>query len=1142
MVKKPTNSLLFLAVVLLISLSVSGQRISFSVKDVPLRTVFLHIMRQTDYTILCDDSLLLQAKPVTLTVKDARLREVLDLCLKPNHFAYTVRDSVRLVDVFSDTTGNTSTQKPLWYPVVGKVTNEKGELLTGITVVVKNTGQATATNQRGEFLLKLLNKNVTIVFTGVGIENYETALNGRSEIMVTVKTKVLEMKEVTVSNGYQSLPKDRASGSFELVNNKSLEYKVGANLLDRLKGTSSILFSKSGSEERMQIRGVFTLTQNIASPLIIVDGFPYEGSLNNINPNDVESFSILKDAAATSIWGARAGNGIIVITTKKGKFNQPMRVSFHSNIAFRKEPNLFKIPNISPSDYVDAEISLFDSSAYDDDIDNPQTPLSPVVEILLKKRKGILTADEANAQLDLLRHSDIRNDFSKYLYRNGVNQQTAVNLSGGNKKWNYFFSFGYDGSMDNLVGNNNNRITLRSDNTYKFTDKFQANVAVSYTSTAIRTNSPLQYTNDPDENSHRKIPLYGKLADAQGNPLSIMYDVREAFADTLAGGKLLDWKYRPLQELDNNNNILRTSALSANLNFSYKFTSALSGEVKYQYQRLTDKDSKRYNMQTYYARDLVNRFTQINGGMTEYPVPIGDMAIHNDAYINMHAFRSQLNFNKNWEAKHQIIALGGFELRQTNMHRDIYYKYAEEVDTTTEYPLTLDGALHIPGDRNNIDRTNTRFISLYANASYSFDDRYLLTASVRKDASNLFGVNTNQKGIPLWSVGAGWKISREEFYKLSLLSYLNVRVTYGYSGNVNNTASALTIINRFPPNAINVLPYTATVIYPNSKLRWEKVGTFNIGLDFAKDQRIDGSIEYFNKKSSDVLGRQLLDPTVGTTDLITNSAGLTGSGMDIQLSSLNINKKNFTWRTSFIYNHIRYIVSRYATTDRTVLNGDGLEIKPIEGYNPYLLVSTKWAGLDVNGDPQGILEGRMSKRYDSILSSTNIDDYHVSGPALPGDYGNLLHTFTWKHFSVTANIVYKLKYFFRKPTISYQKLFLQLSAYPDYLERWKSAGDEKQTNVPSLKYLPGSRRDEFYSNSEINVEKADHIRLDWIKFSYDFMQKERKLMPFRQMQVYLYLSDMNILLWKANKAGIDPEFPNGVKPPLSITAGFKAEF
>jgi hypothetical protein len=152
-----------------------------------------------------------------------------------------------------------------------------------------------------------------------------------------------------------------------------------------------------------------------------------------------------------------------------------------------------------------------------------------------------------------------------------------------------------------------------------------------------------------------------------------------------------------------------------------------------------------------------------------------------------------------------------------------------------------------------------------------------------------------------------------------------------------------------------------------------------------------------------------------------------------------------------------------------------------------------------------------------------------------------MNTFTWKTFSVAANIVYKLNYFFRRPTIEYDKLTFQLSGHPDYLKRWQKAGDEQYTNVPALKYHSTSNRDDFYTNSEINVEKGDHIRLDNIKLSYDLIQKEKKK-SFGQMQFYMYLSNMNILIWKANKAGIDPEFPNGIKSPFSIAAGIKVDF
>lgn len=1115
-----------------------GQRINLSYNNTPVTIVAASISKQIKYSFAFYTRV--GDKKITIDVRRATLREVLDIFQEQGVFSEILENKNVVLYADSGMVRSNARAGLLW-DLKGKIRNESGDMMDGVTVTVKNTGDATATNQRGEFHLRLINKNITLIITSAVTEPAEIEVNGPDNLLITVKTKIDTMNEVVVNTGYQEVKKARTSGSFVQLDNSIFSRKVTINALDRIEGMASgVLFDRrNGGNLNIQIRGLFTLTQSISQPLIVVDNFPYEGNINNLNPNDIESITILKDAAASSIWGARAGNGVIVIKMKSGTFGRAPRVSFNTNLTFRKKPDLFKIPNMSPADYIEAERTLFDSGAYNADINDPAKPLSPVVDILLKERNGLLTEDQANAQLNLLSQSDIRNDFQRYLYRTGWNQQYAVNIIGGTDKVKYFFSAGYDRGTDNLVGNSNDRVTLRSDNTFKPFENLQIRAALNYAQITNIYNSPLQYTNEPQENN-RKLPLYSRLADAQGNPLSIMYDYREAYTDTLAGGRLLDWKYRPLQELANNNNVLKTHTLTANLDLRYNFTSALNGEVKYQYQRFVDKDSKRYNTETYFARNRINLFTQINGNNIEYILPIGDKAEYRNAYMDAHALRAQLNFNKTLHGKHMINALGGFELRQNNTSADIYYKYGENVNTGVSYPLITGGSTYLTPDAINTNKTDSRFVSLYSNASYSYMDRYLITGSIRRDASNIFGVRANQKWVPLWSIGAGWKISKENFFNIPAISYLNLRTTYGLSGNVNNTWSALTTINRFPSDGTNIF-YTTIGNFPNPQLRWEKVKTFNIGVDFSiKNKRAEGSIEYFSKKSSDVLALRELDPTVGVLTLTTNSAGLTGSGLDFQVNTLNIDHTNFKWRSGFIYSHIRYKVSRYFSPDRTSVINNELDINPLEGYTPYLLVSTKWAGLDASGDPRGILNGQVSKNYTAILDLDSLSDYYISGSALPVDFGSFLNTFSWKRFAVSANIIYKLNYFFRRPTIRYDTLAFQLVGHPDYSKRWQKPGDENKTIVPALRYPGVTDRDRFYANSEVMVEKGDYIRLDDIKLSYDF-NKNNKI-PFRQMQAYLYLSNLNIILWKANKAGIDPEFPNGVKPALSVAAGFKVDF
>src|SRR5690606_14880483 len=282
----------------------------------------------------------------------------------------------------------------------------------------------------------------------------------------------LALEEVQVSTGYQRIPKERATGSFVHIDKKLLNRKVGTNVLDRLDGiTSGLIFnSSSTSDELISIRGRSTLLgREAAMPLIVVDNFPYEGNIENINPNNIESITVLKDAAAASIWGARSGNGVIVITTKQGRRNSPLSIEFNANTTIGQKPDLLSLRTaLTASDYIDVETELFRKGYYDSDLSNTNSwpAITPVVELLDRHRKGEVDSSALSAYLTGLRQLDVRNDYLAHVYRKSIKQQYALGIRGGTPRNAYSFSLGYDNNDDFIFRNGYKRITLNANNTY----------------------------------------------------------------------------------------------------------------------------------------------------------------------------------------------------------------------------------------------------------------------------------------------------------------------------------------------------------------------------------------------------------------------------------------------------------------------------------------------------------------------------------------------------------------------------------------------------------------------------------------------------------------------------------------------------
>lgn len=1040
--------------------------------------------------------------------------------------------------------------------VSGKITDgTSGKKLAGVTVRSVVVGNKTISDSSGIFHIGA-EENDTLFFSSVGYHVFTVAINPFSASPLTVAMTGdmnKRLSDVVVYTGYQVVPKERSTGSFVQVDNELLNRSPGSNILNRLSGvTSSMLFDNNSSHPQVTIRGLGTLTNayDIASPLVVLDNFPYEGDINNINPNDIESITILRDAAAASIWGAKAGNGVIVINSKKSKYNQPTHLSVNSNVTVSKKPDLFAVSQMTTSDFIDVEQYLFNKGFYDADIaDNFYWPmLSPVVQILNKQRNGQVSSTDATGQIDALRARDVRNDYLRYLYRNSIEQQYSLALSGGKENIGYRTSLGFDNNLAALAGNKDNRITFNSE----FSSRPLKNLFIRVGATGVWAKA---YNNSPmplSISQSKDLYPYAQLADNSGNAQAIERDYRSQFKDTAGNGKLLNWDYRPLDELYNAENFSNRNNLLLDLDARYSVTPSISISVKYQYQDEKNTSSNYYSAETYYTRNLINLFSAVDGDNVIRAIPFGGILDVGNYQTISHAARGQLDYNKTFQTKHVISAIAGAEIRQFKKKGSAYRTYGYDdanltsvnVNYIDRFPI-LDGLNYSPVIPAHTDFTGllNRIVSAYANASYTYANKYTLSGSARKDASNILGVSTNNKWKPLWSAGMGWKISNEKFYHSAWLPLLKLRLTYGYSGNVNNAISALTTLIYVTTNRtlISSLPYAQVSSPPNADLRWEKIATTNVGIDFgSKKGIINGTIEYYLKKSTDVVAGVPVDVTIfGGTSLAKNSAHLFGKGLDISLNATILNR-SVRWESTILYSYNKVDVTKYLLPSAPYTNvGEGGNIVAVEGQNPYNVISYKWGGLNaVNGNPMGFLNKNKSEDYYSIVNGATWDDLVISGSAIPVRFGGWRNMFSYRDFSISFNLTYKLGYYFRKNTINYTDLFGSGVTNGDFEKRWQTPGDETKTNVPSMIYPTDYYRDVFYLRTEATVRKGDHIRLQDISLIYKVARRNPHT---PQLHFYLYSSNIGIL-WRANKEGIDPDTNYNYPVPLSVSAGCKIDF
>ncbi|VTP91479.1 SusC/RagA family TonB-linked outer membrane protein [Sphingobacterium daejeonense] len=1035
------------------------------------------------------------------------------------------------------------------------VNNENGQPVTGATVKLLNRSQnnTVQTDENGdfEFTNKAFPLAVSVSYVGLIDTTFVLTTAPQNPLTVRLNPASNTLSEVVVSTGIQKIPKERATGSFDHINNELFNRQISTDVLSRLDGiASSVMFDNRqlGDTREISIRGLSTIFSD-RQPLIILNNFPYEGDINSINPNDVEDITILKDATAASIWGVRAGNGVIVITTKKAKRNQPPTISFNSNMTFIQKPDMMQLPYISSKDYIEVEKMLFGNNFYDANEQLGYVPLSPAVELMYKNKQGLLSDDALQQSLNELVQYDIRRELNKYVYRKGLNQQYSLNVSGQNENVSYYLSGGYDDNTSTTDGGYQ-RYNLRSDNTFRLSKKLSLDAALFFTHTSNDSGRPTSFSSIP----------YARIADENGNALPIERYYRSNYIQETQEQGLLNWEYRPLDEINLVNNRQKTNSLILNTGLNYDIGKGLNAEIKYQYENAQGTGKNIRSMASYYTRNMINSYTQVGtDGELSRAIPLGDILNETVNGFTSQSLRLQLNYSKTWN-KHQLTGLAGAEARQatTTLTQSTQYGYNPDILTTvavnydTDYTLysPIGGIAKIPNPYFTSE-ANDRFISFFTNWAYTFDNRYNLNISARQDGSNLFGVRSNQRFTPLWSVGGSWHLTNERFINIAWLDLLKLRTTFGYSGNLNRNVSALPTMRYYNGGNLINTPYGVLVNPPNENLRWEKNGQFNVGLDFAVlKQRLSGTVEYYHKKNTDLIGYMPIDQTTGAVNPVSsrgfsylgNSASMTGNGIDIQLHSVNI-RKAFEWRTDLLYSTVKTKITEYLAETRDLNNylNSGLVISPIIGKPAYSIFALRWAGLDPEtGDPMGYLHGEVSKDYAAIRNETTPEELIYYGSATPTHFGALRNTFSWKGLSLSFNISYKLGFYFRRNSVFYNAIFNGTGSHSDFNLRWQKPGDEAITQVPSMVYPNDANRDGyFYPRAEVLISKGDNIRLQDINLSYQIKSLENKW-KLNRLEVLMYATNLGTI-WKADKHNVDPEFGD-LSPLRTISFGLRAGF
>ncbi|HEX9509287.1 MAG TPA: SusC/RagA family TonB-linked outer membrane protein [Puia sp.] len=1152
-----------------------AQSITLSVKNVSLEKVFNEIEKQTGYYFAYAEEVLAGAGPVNLEVKNAGLKEVLDQCVLGRSLSYTILDrviSIKHAVVAAPLPVTEENSPPV--DLHGRVVNEKGEPIAGATIQVKGSSRGAITNDNGEFTLSGLDANATLVISGVNIERFEVKVKGQSSLgPLIAKTKIIEGEEVTVqvNNGYQTLLKERSAGSYakpsmDVVKNRT----TSMNVLQRLDGlVPGLVINNTPNSENLSIGGINQNADNGVmirglnsiyanrQPLYVVDGIALP-DVSNLNPQDVADITVLKDATAASIYGARASNGVIVITTLKGSNNQKLRIDYDGFANFQGEPDFNYYPMMNSRQLIQASRDIFDPVALPwGNVNVSHSFTAPHELILYDQSRGLISAATANFKLDSLSNINNTGQVKSLWYRNAMLMNHTLSLSGGGPVYSFYGSIAYTDNKSNTPGEKNNayKINLRQD--FRVSSRIQVHLISDLTDGFTSAKRPI-YIDD------RGLP-YNQFKDASGNSVSMPY-MKSIFRDQLPtyeakSGINLD--YNPVDEF--NRGYSKGENLQARITggISIALLKGLRFEGLYGYVRNDNKSTTFDGADSYDVRLENFQFTApatTPGGLPTHYLPItGGHYGTGNAYERDWTVRNQLGYDKAWkDRKHQLTAIFGQEAQEqynsavSTMVRGYdqtleTFPFIDYLSLATKGVTAADGYAHLlyqyPFAQTEGDR---RYTSYYANAAYTYNERYVINGSWRIDQSNLFGKDKSAQNKPVWSVGGKWIASRENFLDAATwLNFLAVRATYGITGNppAPGTASSYDILKAMNDPIVPGGVSYGLITPSNSRLTWESTKNLNVGLDFALlKNRISGTLDLYQKKTSNMIGQLPINTLSGFSSIVGNFGDMKNTGIELSLNTFNVREKNFIWHTIFNLAYNKNKVTSLNLAAPITTGAQLLTSRFVPGQSAFTIYAYKYAGLDNMGDPQiRLAKGGVTKARNVAVAG----DMKYMGTYLPVWTGGMTNSFRYKGFGLDVNMVYSLGSVMRRDVNTYYTDIPTTASFEtgnintEFLNRWQKAGDETRTNVPSyvaVSSTSNSRRDVgYYENADINVLSASYIKFRDITLSYSLPMSVIRRTNTQGVSLRLQLS--NLMLWKANKGNIDPEFQNAFAGTRSTPFG-----
>lgn len=1113
-----------------------AQDITVNFNNTPLINVLKEVQKQTPYKFVYNNSLVDVSKPVTVKSEALGIVAFMNNLLKGTDISYKiVKNQITLSPKeFKNEevpTGKEENPKQEQNVLKGVITDEAGVSIPGVTIRNSNSNKLVSSDLNGKFQIEAKEGDL-LIFSSIGMETAEVRVGKSVTLNITLKASTILLENIVVT-GYQTLSRERATGSFAVVTSEKLENKLQPSLKSILEGQSAgVVLTKEGN---LEIRGVSTIS-GTKDPLIVVDGYPLIGSgvgLESINPDNIETVTVLKDAVAASIYGARASNGVIVVTTKrasKGTFS----LSYKGTYGAILKPELSKLNIASVEDYMDAELDLYNQ--------NPNSPftsynsyskLSDYTYLLMAKDKGLIPAGEADALIAQLKNNDALRQIQGNLIRPRQSQQHNISLTGGTDKNLFSGTVRYTKELQNVIANDNSRLTADIYNTWKpkswVTLRVLANINYSQSNTTNESYSTLTAFS-----STSRILPYTQLYDNNGvmTPWAPVGQRRLSTYDTYPGMKSV--LYHPETDLPLYSTAAENLQIRMGGDVTINFFDFLNGSIGGSWIKGASTSRTAADATSFVMRTAYNDGTSKTNPVNHY-IPEGGRIDENRGTIESWVVRAQLNYNQAFDNdKHRVTAMLGSEINR-DTYENVYlptrlgynpvsatfnsgfdpYQYNNNRDNISGDMLfgTKPSYLGSISYGSNYGVRDNRFVSWYGNASYELNSKYLISGSTRLDLTNFFGTDPKYRYRPTWSVGGTYKISEEEYFSSlkPIFNRFNIRASYGINGNISLSYTPYLILSVGSHNTTTGGVSYGISSYPNNQLRWERTQIFDFGMDFSMfNNKVNIVFDFYKKKSTDLIASDAIDETRGTSSLTQNVGGLTNKGFELTINADPVKTHNFVWNTNFVVSHNTsnvdyYNVKRAYFTSYGTANGILVQGYPMDGF-----WGARFAGLNNAGtalfynSKDEKVEGGSLKAEDAIYLGTLRPTFDLSWT----------NNFRYDNFEASIMFIGKFGHRYRKDNFSGSNYINRHVG-----ERWKTPGDEEKTIYPVLKSW---NMDMFYfPYSDVLVGNASYVKLR--DFTLSYYLPKNIISNIGLSSLKLYFQTRNLFYITAKGVDIDPE-------------------